>query len=104
VFNETHRAHAAFMAHFRQVYESDWVFKLEETHDSFVLQELVKRALARGDMPKPFSLSGTDMARRSSHPFVYSRLADCLDHAKGKFKAGGRTPRGYVKRGGAHWQ
>lgn len=104
VFNETHPAHVPFTTWFRDVYAIDYVFKFQETHDSFVLQQLVARALARGEMPKPFSLSGNEMARRSSHPFVYSRLAERLDHAKGKFKAGGRTPRGYVKRGEAHWQ
>lgn len=104
VFNETHPAHVSFMTRFRDFYAGDHVFGLAETHDSFVLQQLVTAACGRREFPKPFSLSGNDTARRSSHPFVYSRLAERLDHAKGKFKAGGRTPRGYVKRGEAHWQ
>lgn len=104
VFNEAHRAHAAFMARFRDLYFSDQVFRLQETHDSFVLQELVKRSVARREFPAPFSLSGGPVARRSSHPFVYSRLAERLDHAKGKFKGSGRTPKGHVRREEEYWK
>lgn len=102
IFNETHQAHQWFMARLRAVYENDSVFTLQETHDSFVLQELVKHAVKRGAFAQPVSLSGRE-GRKASHPFVFSRLAERLDHAKGKFKNEGRTPRGYVKRREAYW-
>lgn len=93
VFNGAHAAHDWFMRRFRDIYESGEVFGLAETHDSFVLAELVKEAVRRGRFAQPVSLSGRT-GERSTHPFVHSRLAERLDHAKGKFKAAGRTPAG----------
>lgn len=103
MYRETHRAHMRFMHILRDVYESDKVFKLQETHDSFVLQQIVRECIARGMFSTPFSLSGR-IGERASHPFVHSRLAERLDHAKGKFKGEGRTPRGYVQRPEEHWK
>jgi hypothetical protein len=103
MFAEKHPAHASFMTRLRWLYESDNVFALPETHDSFVIQSLVGTFVATAAFDQPFSLS-TKEGRRSSHPFVYSRLAEKLDHAKGKFKLAGRTPRGFVKRGEGHWR
>lgn len=93
VFNETHPAHDWFMRRLRATYESGEVFAFSETHDSFVLQELVKCAVSARRFPTPISLSG-NAGERSTHPFVHSRLAERLDHAKGKFKRTGRTPAG----------
>lgn len=93
VFNEAHPSHEWFMRLFRATYESGEVFAYPETHDSFVLQELVRRAVSSRRFPFPISLSGRK-GERSTHPFVHSRLAERLDHAKGKFKAIGRTPAG----------
>jgi hypothetical protein len=103
IFNERWPGHRAFMNGFREIYETDRIFALNETHDSFVLQHLVKKAVLYDCMPLPFGLSGRQ-GKTSSHPFVYSRLAECLDHAKGKFKHAGRTPRGYVQRNEDHWR
>lgn len=103
IFREDHPAHPWFMERFRDLYQTGGVFDLPETHDSFVLQQLVIESVSRGKFPSPVGLSGK-MGRRSSHPFVYSRLAERLDHAKGKFKHAGRTPKGYVKRDEAHWK
>jgi len=102
IFRETHPGHDWFMRAFRSTYETDAVFTLSETHDSFVLQQLVTDAVRCGKIPAPFGLS-SKVGKRSSHPFVYSRLAERLDHAKGKFKVEGRTPKGYVRRTEAHW-
>jgi hypothetical protein len=103
MFDERHPAHAEFMARLCAIYSSDAVFTLPETHDSYVLQHMVGLAVAAGTFSQPFGLSGRE-GRQSSHPFVHSRLAERLDHAKGKFKFAGRTPRGFVKRGEGHWQ
>jgi hypothetical protein len=102
MFDERHPAHAEFMARFRAFYSSDAVFSLPETHDSFVLQHLVGLAVASGMFPQSFSLSGRE-GRRSSHPFVHSRLAEKLDHTKGKRKFKGRSPEGAGRRE-AYWR
>ena len=93
IFNEACPAHEWFMRLLRSTYENGEVFTMPETHDSFVLQELVRLAVRRHAFPMPVSLSGRK-GERSTHPFVHSRLAERLDHAKGKFKAAGRTPAG----------
>lgn len=103
MFAEQHPAHAAFMTRLRWIYESDRVFDLPETHDSFVIQHLVDLAVSADSFRQPYGLSGAT-GRRSSHPFIHSRLAERLDHAKGKFKAVGRTPRGHVRRQEEHWR
>lgn len=103
IFREDHENHRAFMQLFRDTYERDEVFRLNETHDSFVLAELVRVSLKRGWFQPPFGLSNK-IGKRNSHPFVYSRLAERLDHAKGKFKTVGRTPKGQVRhRTEGHW-
>lgn len=103
LFRETHPQHGPFMDDLAHCYWSDAVFAYSETHDSYVLQQRVVEAVRAGRIPPAVSLSGP-AGERSSHPFVHSRLAECLDHAKGKFKAQGRTPKGYVTRGEAHWK
>lgn len=90
IFNGSHSYHDQFMRRLRYVYEADHVFKLGETHDSFVIQKLVDCCVEEGQFPKPLSLSGS--ARVSHHPFVLSPLGERLDHLKGPRKAKGRTP------------
>lgn len=94
MFAETHPAHADFMNRMRWIYESDNVFALSETHDSFVFQHMVKIAVTAGKFSQPFSLSGKEGRRAGSHPFVHSRLGERLDHMKGKRKFKGRSPEG----------
>lgn len=72
------------MRRFRAIYETGEVFGLPETHDSFVLQYVVERAVADGLIPRPCSLSGD--YRNSHHPFVAGPLGARLDHLKGSRK------------------
>jgi hypothetical protein len=84
----------------RHVYEQDAVFRYPETHDSYVLAQLVRGAgLAAHDL---VDRGGA----RSGHPFVHSPLAERLDHLKGKRKAAGKTPASEVpeKRRGDYWK
>jgi hypothetical protein len=62
-----------------ECYRSGEVFKLPETHDSFVLWQLVKAAGIT-----PHSLSGE--ARNARHPFVVSDLGSRMDHCKGTLR------------------
>lgn len=104
IFRPRDPMHARFMARFRDVYESDQVFAMSETHDSFVLAELVRKAVREAWFPTPYNLSGE--AKTSHHPFVFSSLAERLDHAKGSRKAHGRTPSIELngRRDEAHWR
>lgn len=103
IFREDHPNHRAFMQLFQDTYEHGSVFQMKETHDSFVLAELMTKACKRGWFRPPFGLSDK-IGKRNSHPFVHSRLAERLDHAKGKFKAIGRTPKGQARhRKEGHW-
>lgn len=91
MFRETDPAHQILMTQLRHTYQSDQVFSFAQTHDSFVLQQIVRTMVRRGSMaPAPFNWSkrGGD----SGHPFVTSVLAERLDHLKGKRKDGERSP------------
>lgn len=93
--------HLGFMGDLRAMYETDAVFALQQTHDSFVLKTLVQRAVSAGLCLSPWSLSGS--ARTSSHPLPMSRLGECLDHLKGKRKELGATSAQEARRRGDHW-
>lgn len=75
----------------QEIYMTDRVFALKETHDSFVLEWLVNSQIGLGRMYPPHSLSGA--ARRWSHPFINSEIGKCLDHFKGERKRLLRTPK-----------
>jgi hypothetical protein len=104
LFNALHLRHHEFMLKFRDLYASDDVFRLAETHDSYVLQQLMGNAVAAGVFPEPVSLSGS--ARSSRHPFPLSELGSRLDHMKGPRKSLGRTPKTEVagRRTEPHWR
>lgn len=84
-----HRSHQTVMEAYRDIYVSDDVFDLKETHDSFVFQHLIDGFAKSGVIEKPVSLSGD--ARGWSHPFIAGPLGACLDHAKGDRKKQGRS-------------
>lgn len=74
-----------FMHDLRAVYESDGVFSLKETHDSYVIEQVVK------SFPTPRSMCG-HTAFNKHHPFPYIELGKRLDHLKGSSrKAAGRS-------------
>ena len=89
MFNCAHKAHRGIMRDFRNLYEHDELFSLKETHDSYVLEQLIKDHVTAGTIQQPKSLSGK--ARRWHHPFVSGPLGRCLDHAKGRRKDAGRS-------------
>jgi hypothetical protein len=69
-------------------YESLWIFRLPETHDSYVVQQIVEAGVIRGEITVA-SLSGD--ARAYGHPLVNGRLGECLDHLKGARKETGKS-------------
>jgi hypothetical protein len=87
--------HTRFMSELRTIYESGKIFEEDETHDSYIFQQIVRRAIAEGWMTDPHSLSGD--ASRYHHPFVRCELAARLDHAKGARKKIGRTSKVEVR-------
>jgi len=101
LFNCAHPRHHEFMNSLLDIYRSDRVFELSETHDSFVIEKVARAAVKVGWFPEPVSLSGT--ARGYHHPLPHSELGSRLDHAKGARKSHGRTPSHEVNRREAHW-
>lgn len=99
-----HPAHEKIMRSWIELYESDAVLKLPQTHDCISLQTVIVEAERRGEI-KVHSLSG-DQGRKHPHPFVNSRLAERLDHLKGPRKDRGRSHRNdlMARRPEAYWQ
>lgn len=99
-----HPEHAAIMQRWIDLYETDAVFALSETHDCMSLQKIILDAERRREI-KVQSLSGP-LGRKTPHPFVNSRLAERMDHLKGPRKDRGRSHRSdlAVKRSEGHWQ
>lgn len=104
MFRAAHPYHANFMQAFRNLYTSGEVFRLRETHDSYVLQHLVTAKVADRKIPPPASLSGA--AVRTSHPFVNGPLGIAMDHMKGPRKQMGKTPNRDIvlPRNEAYWK
>ena len=65
------KIHRQIMIRWRQLYETDAVFKLAETHDSYVLQQLILEAEREG-LVTTHSLSGE--ARQHGHPLINGPL------------------------------
>jgi predicted O-methyltransferase YrrM len=84
-----HRAHVEIMSRLQRLYETDAVFDVAETHDSYVLQQLILEA-ERERLLTTWSLS-TD-AHRHKHPLINGPLGARLDHLKGPRKAIHRSP------------
>jgi hypothetical protein len=88
-FDTENSGHAEVMRRLRSIYETGAVFSLLESHDSFVIEHIVETAANEGVIPHPHSLSGPH--RIYNHPFVRSRLAERLDHLKGRRKGWGKS-------------
>lgn len=72
-----------------RMYQSEEIFKLPETHDSYVIQQVVEAAQRRGDI-QVASLSGD--AKGHGHPFINGPIGSRMDHLKGKRKDYGKSP------------
>lgn len=82
--------HEEFMTELRGVYESKQVFRMKETHDSYVTQQTVLSFVKSGKMDMPYNLSGEH--EKYHHPFVRSVLGSKMDHLKGPRKKQGASP------------
>jgi hypothetical protein len=83
-----HPAHREIMTRWQQLYATDAVFSLAETHDSYVLQHLILVAEREGLIAR-HSLSGG--AEHYEHPLINGPLGAKLDHLKGPRKTLGRS-------------
>jgi hypothetical protein len=86
----THPAHGTIMRRWQQLYETDAVLKLAQTHDAESLQHVIHQAQREGLITTAHSLSGE--ARGHGHPLINSPLGARLDHLKGPRKSIGRSP------------
>jgi hypothetical protein len=84
-----HPLHRTIMTRWQELYESDAVFKLAQTHDAESLQEVILPAEREG-LVTTHSLSGD--ARGHGHPLINGPLGERLDHLKGPRKSIGRSP------------
>ena len=84
----SHPRHRELMKRLQQLYETDAVFAVAQTHDSFVLQQLILEA-ERAELITVHSLSGD--GREYEHPLVNGPLGARLDHLKGPRKMLGRS-------------
>lgn len=84
-----HPAHRTIMTHWQELYETDAVLGLAQTHDAQSLQHVIHKAEREG-LLTTHSLSGE--ARGHGHPLINGPLGARLDHLKGPRKAVGRSP------------
>lgn len=98
MFNCSHEQHKNFMSVLAKVYQYDTIFRFKETHDSYVIEQLVKEYVTSKAFPEPYSLSGPK-GRKTTHPFVLSRLAEKMDHLKGNIKNTTKKTPGYMAPG-----
>lgn len=103
MFRCSHGYHQRFMESLRNVYVSGDVFRLPQTHDSYVIQHLAMAKALHDKIPRPHSLSG--IGRRYSHVLVNSPIGSRIDHAKGARKEAGRTPKRerFISDGNPYW-
>lgn len=87
-----------------ETYSVGAVFDMRETHDSYVIQQVVEAAVRRGEI-EVASLSGRGRTC-TGHPWVNSPLAACMDHLKGARKDQGHSWRADIihRRSEPYWQ
>lgn len=100
ILDRYHTYHTTAIQRLRDLYAHDGLFELQEQHDSFVLEHVVRSM----DI-KHKSLSGKEGVR-TMHPFINGPLGAFMDHLKGNRKSMKRSPLSdlVVKRTEAHWQ
>ncbi|WP_269581961.1 hypothetical protein [Roseibium sp. Sym1] len=84
MFRCSHPGAHEFLKRLEKCYRAGNVFDYPETHDSYVIQQIVKRVVDKGLMPQPVSLSGG--AEYTAHPIANGPIGQRLDHLKGKRK------------------
>jgi hypothetical protein len=84
----SHPAHRKVMTRFRELYETDAVLGLTQTHDCYALQHVIVDAERKG-LIATHSLSKEACQHR--HPLINGPLGRCFDHLKGPRKAQGKS-------------
>jgi hypothetical protein len=93
-----------FIQDFVNMYNSDEIFKLQESHDSYVWDTLRRQFLNRCKFYNLNTLAQTDA--RAGHPFINSDLGKYMDHLKGNRKTLGKSKSTdlKIKRNEDYWQ
>jgi len=86
VINMRHPRHGEVMGEWYKLYVNGGVFNLEQWHDCWTLQHVIR---TMGLESK--SLSGP-AARETGHPFINGPLGAYMDHMKGQRKRLGKSP------------
>ena len=88
-YNLRHPRIHNFLSSWRELYDTDALFELEEWHDSWVFDWLRKRFERQGVITHDLSQG---LGRRAvNHPFVNGPLGAYMDHLKGERKQHGRS-------------
>ncbi len=88
-YNLQHPRIRDFLAIWRELYDSDSLFELDEWHDSWVF-DWVRGQFKKDDI-LTHNLSGSLGWRSVHHPFVNGPLGAYMDHMKGERKQYGRS-------------
>lgn len=91
MLNLRHPGNRLVMEAWRQLYVDDSLFQLQEWHDSYVFQQIIREFEAEGVI-STCSLSGRGSA--TNHPLANGPLSRWFDHLKGRWKTLDRSPRG----------
>lgn len=92
-FNLRHQINQKFMQHWRQLYDNDQLFDLNEYHDAYVYTYL-KDLYEQSHAIKFFNLTPPAVLTAKSargHPFINSILGQYMDHLKGDRKKTGHS-------------
>lgn len=85
ILRASHPAHGSFIERIRHLYQSDKVLGMSETHDSYVIEQVILGLMREDLILPPHSLSGP-AGYQTGDPFSHSTLAARLKHLKGKKK------------------
>ena len=105
--NLKHPTGQKFLKDFEHAYEHAeyGIFQMEEWHDSYVFDEVLKKIRNKHPNDAVHNISG-DIINGEGHPLINSGLGAYLDHMKGGRKFEGRSKQTdlVVKRTEAYWQ
>lgn len=88
IYNMKHADTADFFATWRDLYETDKLFDLEQWHDSYVFDSIrLQFERQRGTINRNLTPSGKDY----DHVFINSELGKYIDHMKGPRKNEGKS-------------
>ena len=98
IFNTSHHIHEEFMKTWKDYYDNDTIFSLDEWHDSFVFDVVRHEMTKKGVSFYNISQTIPNHCRQNyTHPFINSILGEYMDHLKGPRKETGKSKSSDIK-------